>query len=1325
MPTAVARAAARADAWLALTRDDPGSPPPEDSSGTAPDLLEGARRDGESFDFIRALLEALAGANDPFGAALGLRAAAQASPPSMPARDRLALRAGGIASLGLPWAVLPIARRRLRERVAHLVLAAKLPRDDGPAPVALREELRKRRELGFDALLALGGRPVVGPAGAARELDRLLRLVRDPEVTHLAVDPARLAPETATGTGYWSLDRDAERLAVALRTLLEAAVEHDTAVVIEASDFRGALLGPEALLGALGGLGGLGALDAPDAADGAGTVGDPDAAGAEAAAARFPRARVGISLPAELPESGPVLDRLIACSRARVAAGGEPLEVTIGAAGLHGRAVIESLRSGLAVPTLESGDEVTAQTLRLATAALAAEPAVRVVLASEDPLLLAHLTLIAEHRGAGAHGMRDAAVPALQLRAGVATPLATSLVEHGYRVRVRVPLVPPKEFAGAIDGLIGLAAEAADPESALGQPAVRGRAETDPDPGRDSNTDLDPNTDLDTASGSASGLAIDPASGAGTAQASPTERLAAAILLARQPFPLSHRTRLRRREWDAEDDDPALFYRPPADDERFDTGGLTAAVLGLGHDDTGRIVVEANGPLRRIPVVSEAGFACEPDTDAVSRENREWARDALARAVRLRAAWAGEARAGTPAAHASGADRGPAADGSLAEAWRTQRATERATRIGRLALATASARDRLLALLVAERGSPVALLDAEISGVVDAARYFGLLAPGLGALRGAEFHADRTVLVAADAHASFAEWAEAVLAALAAGSAVVLVVEPAAARSAAALIEEWAAAGLPDGLIELVEAPAEAQRGRAAELAVSRQVDRAMLFGDRELVRAITRLRPDLAIEGRLLVPGSTLIAPSAEPAAAVRAAVRSAFGGTAARAARVLVVLGGSGHVKRVHRLLADAVRGLRPGDTGAEGGDAGSDRDPLSFDLGPLAAAPDAAGLRALTRLEAGEEWLVPPEQLDEAGLLWRPGVRIGLRRDASFWRDAIGMPVIGVIRAGSVAEAIELQNRLGGGSVAALHAIDPSETMPWLDGVRAASLSIGRATSDARIERQPSGGWGAAALGGQPLAGGPNRLVALGSWRLREGTPSSTLHLRGLDAAVRTLIETAQASLDYASFDRLRRAALADALTWRTSLGRVRDEIGMGVERNALRHWPVAVHVRLAESGTLAELLRVLVAGFIVGAPLSVSTGAVLPPEITRLLEEQGVSVSLERDEGWLERLALIGVERAGLGFDAGDLGSERVRLIGGDAQRAAEWLGGQDRLSLWAAPVTMAGPVELLAFLREQAISIAAHRYGFAIAPAGVDERLAELDAAATPPAAPAA
>ncbi|MBO1901395.1 aldehyde dehydrogenase family protein [Leucobacter weissii] len=1244
---------ARVEGWLAaLAPADattPGSTAPAEREEHG--ILDGLRDDADSFDFLRRLLDALAGEADPFAAALSLRSAAQELPPSLPARDRLAVRAGGLASLGLPWAVLPLARRRLRERVAHLILSARLPgREPEQTDARLRETLRANAAAGFDTLLAPSGDPVLGPEGAADEIARLAALAALPGATSIAVDPARVVP----GGSWWSLDADAAR-AADLAPLLDVAEEHGTVVVFEGHDHRSALLATELALLALG----------------------PH----ERAAVR-----AGVHLAADLPESADAAERLAALSRARVARGGEPLELIVGRGGFAGQARIDSLLSGLPVPVFDSEDEARAGLLRLVRKLAGHAGAVRTVIATEDPLLLAAATVLAE----------AAARPAVQLRAGTVPALARTLADHGFAVRLRLPVFAPKTFGSAAGPLVRLAAEAADPESDLSRAArVLHRAPR-----------------------------ADPAE---------REELARAFELADRPAPPSHRTQRRSREWNPSERDSALFYRPPAETGRFDTGGLTAAVLGLGADDTGRIVLEPTGEVRALPVVSGTGFANEPDTDASSAENRDWARRLLARASAAR----GVEAAAVAQAREAAADTGALLDlaAAAAEPWRAQRAAERSIRVARLALGLASARDRLIEESVAESGAPIASVDADVSGAIDATRYLGQLAAGLGAVRGAEFVPGRIAVVVADAGVPLAERAEAVAAVLAAGSAAVLVAHPSLARSSAALIEEWRAAGLPEGTVSLAVA-SEAASGTggadaseetpdsagaasdphialAAGLAADPRVDRAQVLGRRETARALLRRRPDLRVEGRFRALGSTLIAPNADLPAAVRDAVRSAFGGAAAdaRSARVLVLLGSAARSKRLRRLLADAVRNLRVGDAAAAPEAAGTD--PLVFDLGPLASPPGPAGLRALTELQPGEEWLVRPEQLDDAGLLWRPGVRTGVRRDARFWADAIGVPVLGVVSAHSLDEAIRLQGALGGGSTAALHAGGELEIIPWLDGVRAAALVVGRATVDARIERHPGGGWGGAGTGGDALTGGPNRLTGLGSWRLREGTPSSTLHLRGLDPRVRSLIETAQSSLGYEEFDRVRRAALSDALAWRTSLGRVHDEVGLGIERNVLRHHPVHGHVRLAERGSSAELVRVLAAGLLVGAPLTVSTGEVLPPELSRFLEEQEIPVSLERDDDWLERT--VATET----LEGPEAMADRVRLIGGDPRRTAEWLGGLDRVPLWTEPVTMAGPVELLVFLREQSVSIAAHRHGFAAPPPGVDEWLDALDARVDP------
>ena len=1215
-------AAARAQAWeraLGETEDRTRSH----------DLILGPSGDG--IEFTQRLLDLLFGGDDAFTAADGLREASREVPESFSPRDRLAVRASGAASLSLPWAVMPLAKRWLRDRVAHLVLVTRLPerpeqldrRSRGPLTSPLTSALRRWDADGATVSLAFTGDPVHGPSGAERELDRLRALASLPEVTRLVVDPARLSP----GGSEWSASDDIRAATGMLQAILETCLEHDTAISIEPTSYRWALLSPEVLIRA-------------------------------AADARFDAVRLGIRLSAELPESHSAAERLLRWARARKHDGGTPLEIVVGDAAMAGDERVASLHSGLPVPTLGTRHEIDAQLLRLAGLLLrSGDAGVRTVIASESPRIVA-----AAHEIAQANGEIEDRF-AVRVRAGVAPEFARVLRADGIDVRVLLPVTVPDELSGVVGSLVALAAEAAErTQSEAPEEAVA--------------------TDI--------------------------ERL---LERAEDPFPDGHRTQLRSREWHPGERDSALFYRPPDEPAEFPTAGLTAAVLGLSRSETGEITLEDFAPTRTIPVVSASGFANEPVTDATRPENREWAAALIAQAAhdadpnvtievdrellrQLR-------REETAAANGDSTD---ATDAQIRDAealldtartaqerWAAQPPKTRALRLRRAALGAAAARDRLTHSLIGDTGAPMREVDAQVGDLVDTARYHGQLAEGLAAVRGAEFLPGGLALIVSSSTFTLAEQAEEVIAALAAGCAVLWAAPGIVQRSASVLVEEWEAAGLTDGTVRLLP--------DSWNLRLIHGVDRISVLGDRTLAEAIRRRRPDTRLDARFLTTGSLTVTPAAAGDEAIRDLARSAFTGPLSRRVHAAILVGRQGRSKHFRERLVDAVRALRVGDTRHAGSS-----DPLGFEVGPLTTPPDAAERRALTELERGEEWVLEPKQLDDDGLLWSPGIRAGVAPTSDFWRDAQRIPVLGLVRARSIGEAIALQNRLSGGSHATLHSLDADEIGPWLEKSEIASLGINRATSPVRIERQPVGGWNGAVMGMPALAGGPNRLITLGSWRARQGTRSSTLHLHGLDPEVQILIEASQEVLAYEQFDEVRRAALSDALTWRTKFGLFEDTIGLGVERNIVRYWPVPTQVRLAEGAPLAHLLRVVAAALVVRARITVSTGEVLPSAVATFLATQGIAISLERDDDWLERLSVAGAT------DGRDLVLERVRLIGGDRVRVTEWMSGQPQLTLWAEPVTMAGPVELFSMLREQSITANAVRHGIATVVPELDDRL---------------
>ena len=174
--------------------------------------------------------------------------------------------------------------------------------------------------------------------------------------------------------------------------------------------------------------------------------------------------------------------------------------------------------------------------------------------------------------------------------------------------------------------------------------------------------------------------------------------------------------------------------------------------------------------------------------------------------------------------------------------------------------------------------------------------------------------------------------------------------------------------------------------------------------------------------------------------------------------------------------------------------------------------------------------------------AGRFWSPGIRTGVQPGSRFHQEEFFGPVLGIMHAHSLAHAIELQNAVAYGLTAGLYTQNPDDLAVWLDRVEAGNLYVNRGITGAIVQRQPFGGWKRSSVGAGTKAGGPNYLVGLGSWRATSGgAGSATLHLRGLDSRISSVIEAAQPSLDYESFEWLRRAALSDAIAWDREFGR----------------------------------------------------------------------------------------------------------------------------------------------------------------------------------------
>ncbi|WP_338403977.1 proline dehydrogenase family protein [Cellulosimicrobium arenosum] len=920
----------------------------------------------------------------------------------------------------------------------------------------------------------------------------------------------------------------------------------------------------------------------------------------------------GIALQAYLPDALGVLDDLTAFARERVAAGGAPIKVRfVKGANLAMEAVDAELHGWAAAPyPTKPGSD--ASFVRLLDHALRPPrtDAVRVGVASHNLFHVALAVLLGRARGVShaidvemLQGMAPAEARAV--RDEIAGDRATTgpHAGRGGQMVLYTPVVRDEDFDVAISYLVRRLEENAEPHNFL------------------------------------HALLADVSAG------TPMDRQERAF-----------RDSVRDGERDAPTD---LTPRRRA-------RGAPGAPAG----ETRPVPDQPVAPDQPVPARDADRFANAPDTDPALAASRAWA----ARVTGPDSGYV-PVRAPEPASTAA-VDDIVARAAQATSAWSGVPAATRAHALRRVARRLEEARTDLVVAMVHEPGKTVAEADPEVSEAVDFARYYAdradELDPAAGTVPGAHFTPDGVTVVTPPWNFPVAIPAGGILAALAAGSAVLAKPAPQTPRCLEVVVAAvhaglrdavsddpgtYRAAGLDaDSVADVVQhvRVPDDERGRA--LVTHRDVARVVLTGSIETARLFARWRPERPVLAETSGKNALVITPSADVDLAVADLVRSAFGhaGQKCSAASLAILVGsagdpGTGTGRRVRRQLVDAVRSLAVGPA-----------TDLATTTGPLTGPASGKLLDALTTLGAGESWLVRPRCLDAGedgtGRLWTPGLKQGVRPGSSFHLTEYFGPVLGIMTAATLDEAIALQDAVPFGLTGGIHSLDDDEVARWLDAVHVGNASVNRHITGAIVQRQPFGGWKQSSVGPGAKAGGPNYVAQLGRW--------------SDDAVVPPRDRSPAQWLAWAKAD--------DAHWWRREFSVEHDPAGLRSESNVLRYRPVELlTVRVGADALPVEVERVLHAARTAGVPTIVVPAPGAPGTPGR----------------W------TGTDDAQLAADvAAGRVRGRVRVIGsapGLREAAAERVG---EVTVLDHPVVASGRRELLTVLAEQAVSRTRHRYG---------------------------
>jgi RHH-type proline utilization regulon transcriptional repressor/proline dehydrogenase/delta 1-pyrroline-5-carboxylate dehydrogenase len=601
------------------------------------------------------------------------------------------------------------------------------------------------------------------------------------------------------------------------------------------------------------------------------------------------------------------------------------------------------------------------------------------------------------------------------------------------------------------------------------------------------------------------------------------------------------------------------------------------------------------------------------------------------------------------------------------DGWRAIGYAGRAALLRNAAAAIARHRGEIIATMVLDAGKAVAEGDVEVSEAVDFANYYANGFSDPAWFDGTDFEPFGTIVVTPPWNFPFAIPCGGVLAALMAGNTVIL--KPASATTLTGWILAkclWEA-GIPREVLQFVACPGAVGR----QLLSDPRCGGVVLTGGWDTARMFLGWKPGMRLFAETSGKNALIITAAADPDQAVKDLVKSAFGhsGQKCSAASLAIVEAEVYDNPAFLRQLRDAAASLQTGP-------------PWNFDsiVTPVTVPPGETLVRGLTRLDQGESWLLEPRMLDNNPQLWSPGIRLGVKPDSWYRSNECFGPVLGLIRAENLQDAIRIQNASAFGLTGGIHSLDPAEIHEWCQSVEVGNAYVNRPITGAIVRRQPFGGWKNSSFGPGAKAGGPNYCALFGTWTQRaapkaKATPGTT--------ASRLLEKLCTALPENAAL--LQAAAASDAAAWNSEFGVEHDPSALACEANVFRYRPFERGIVRADSATDdAALARILLGAAAAGVAVEVSL-----PEPRAFLTALAVEPVIENDDAFIRRIGTAQLPWQGLRAPGAS-----------DAIKAAAIDAG---LRMADQAVVCNGRIELLWLLREQSVSRTLHRYGNLIPP----------------------
>lgn len=450
----------------------------------------------------------------------------------------------------------------------------------------------------------------------------------------------------------------------------------------------------------------------------------------------------------------------------------------------------------------------------------------------------------------------------------------------------------------------------------------------------------------------------------------------------------------------------------------------------------------------------------------------------------------------------------------------------------------------------------------------------------------------------------------------------------------------------------------------------------SILTGGEDTAYAMLEANPTLLLSAETGGKNATIVSKFADRDSAVKNIIHSAFSnsGQKCSATSLLVLEDEVYEDEEFKKALVDAAASLAVGS-------------PFVFKnkLGALCDKLSEKLTKAINELEAGEEWALKPTFINDNAHLMTPGIKYGVKKGAFTHMNELFAPILSVMRAKDLQEAIAIVNATGYGLTAGFESLDEREWEYFHTHIEAGNIYINKPTTGAIVLRQPFGGVKKSAIGFGRKVGIYNYITQFMDIEAKTDTNL-------LDSPLASALEKLSKASDESTQAALANAALmakSYAYHYKHEFSVARDYVNIRGEDNLFSYTRIKnLAFRVCEQDSLQDILGVIIGCHTLGLSPLVSydsTQSSIIKELKKICKavDLGADFVEENEEQFIAKISKF----------------ERIRYHAkADKNSPLYQAAAKEAKIIIRDKPLLNGRFELLFYHNEKALSVSYHRYG---------------------------